>query len=125
MEIGDHGSIIVAAEMDKPVNEVMYVELLPSHDPLFLTLSPSYTITDGDEWLSCSLGTIPITVANIRVDVGWDSRQFIVYGTRVINGDPQVVVIHLNFEKTYKRKCNATTLILPLLPSPRSITDFV
>jgi len=41
-----------------------------------------------------------LVISNIRVDEGWDSKQFILYGARVRN-ITEAVVIHLNFDDAY------------------------
>jgi len=86
-EIGDYGSTIVMVREDSVVDEVVY------------------SISDGDEWKTCKFTDTAFTVSNIRVDPEWDSRRFILYGTRDVNGEKSAVIVQLNFEEEYSGQC--------------------
>lgn len=65
----------------------------------------SYTINEGASWQNCSMGPHPFVVDNIRVDNGLDTRQFILYGSKLVDGASYLVLYHLDFDKAYTKKC--------------------
>jgi len=42
-----------------------------------------------------------LSFRNVRADIGWDSREFVAYGTRTVDGKSFVSLIHLNFNNAY------------------------
>jgi hypothetical protein len=44
-------------------------------------------------------------VTNVRVSDGWNSRRFLLYGTRVNNSDTDLVLVHVNFDDAFSGKC--------------------
>eukprot|EP01128_Nolandella_sp_AFSM9_P003987 TRINITY_DN1754_c0_g1_i1.p1 TRINITY_DN1754_c0_g1~~TRINITY_DN1754_c0_g1_i1.p1 ORF type:complete len:815 (+),score=202.18 TRINITY_DN1754_c0_g1_i1:56-2446(+) len=84
-EIGDHGAVIVLVKEDK-VDDTL-----------------TYSI-DGVHWEDCKFTENPLKMTNVRVSMGWDSRNFIGHGQGK-NGT--TVVFHMNFEQALSRKCVA------------------
>eukprot|EP01125_Pyxidicula_operculata_P019743 TRINITY_DN717_c0_g1_i1.p1 TRINITY_DN717_c0_g1~~TRINITY_DN717_c0_g1_i1.p1 ORF type:complete len:778 (-),score=166.07 TRINITY_DN717_c0_g1_i1:221-2554(-) len=88
-EIGDHGSIIVLGQENQATNSVLY------------------TINNADEFHTCTFsGTNLDSLTNIRVSEGWDSRRFILYGERIVDGQTRGVLVHLNFDDEFSKKCS-------------------
>eukprot|EP01123_Difflugia_compressa_P004576 TRINITY_DN16016_c0_g1_i1.p1 TRINITY_DN16016_c0_g1~~TRINITY_DN16016_c0_g1_i1.p1 ORF type:complete len:710 (-),score=133.91 TRINITY_DN16016_c0_g1_i1:27-2072(-) len=86
-EIGDHGSIVVMVKEDGLTDEVVY------------------TINDGTDWPTCKFTDVAFDVSNIRVSLNWDSKRFILYGQRQINGTTKAVVVQLNFDEEFTGPC--------------------
>jgi len=62
-DIGDHGSIIVAASKGKPTKEILY------------------TIDEGQTWETLKISDKDIVVTNVIIEPNSISQQFIIYGT--------------------------------------------
>jgi len=65
-----------------------------------------YTINEGDEWLECKFTDKPLDISNIRVGPNYDSRKFIMYGQRIINGSSQAIIYQLDFEGEFTGPCD-------------------
>eukprot|EP01123_Difflugia_compressa_P013589 TRINITY_DN6398_c0_g1_i1.p1 TRINITY_DN6398_c0_g1~~TRINITY_DN6398_c0_g1_i1.p1 ORF type:complete len:296 (-),score=55.83 TRINITY_DN6398_c0_g1_i1:40-828(-) len=44
-------------------------------------------------------------VVNIRVSDGWDSRKFLVYGKRIVQGVTKAVIVQINFDDAFSGLC--------------------
>jgi hypothetical protein len=59
----------------------------------------SYTLDEGKTFITCSFTSELSQVTNIRVSPAWDSRRFILYGTR----NNLAILVQLDFTNAFPR----------------------
>ncbi len=89
-EFGDHGGLIVMAEIGKTTDRVKY-----SYD-------------EGKTWEKVQFTFEPITVDNIVTDPTGMSQKFIVYGSRDESGKSMGVIVHIDFAMLHTRTCTGS-----------------
>lgn len=89
-QIGDQGSLIVAAKDDKAVTEI------------------SFSWNSGESWKEMEISEKPLFITNIVSDPANKGLRFLVYG--VPQGDTYGFVIPINFEKLMPRDCKHESL---------------
>jgi hypothetical protein len=95
-EIGNHGTAIMAARIAEPTNNLMYVLVL-----FLCTNEYRYSIDDGDSWIDCQFGSLPIDVRNIRISSDFSSTKFLLYGHK----DSKAYLVSVDLTDAYNGKC--------------------
>jgi hypothetical protein len=80
-EFGDHGGVIVLADTQRRTNTFIY------------------TLDEGKTFTTCPFSADLAQVTNIRVSPAWDSRRFILYGTR----NTSAILVQLDFTNAFPR----------------------